>query len=151
MLDFAGRHTMEALLLDTEALLVHTDPTSPNAVAEAVRESSTMRTVNTTMRELSGSFLHSEPIAFFCECDDPTCFGAVWMTSDVFDATIAGHTGWMLLVGHEPSALWHTREVPPVPATCQTLRAVSHTEDRAPRSRRKHRSASPHHQLARAS
>ena len=96
-----------------------------------------MRTVNTTMRELSGSFARPEPIAFFCECRDPTCFGAVWMLADVFDATVVGHRGWMLLERHEPSAPWHTREPPPVPATRRAARAILASDDGAPEPIRK--------------
>jgi hypothetical protein len=151
MLDVAGRHTVDALVLETEVLLVDTDQTSRYAVPEAGRESTSMRTVNTTMRELSGSFARSEPIAFFCECRDPTCFGAVWMTRDMFDATVAGHTDWMLLEGHEPSALWHTRELPPVPVTRGALRAVPDADDGVLKPTSKPRSTSVRQQLARAS
>lgn len=140
-----------ALLLETETLLLQLDQTGPRAVSEAGRESTSMRVVNTTMRELWGSFARREPIAFFCECHDPTCFGVVWMTAEVFDATIAGHTGWMLLEGHEPSALWHTREAPPVPGTGWALHAVLDIDDEAPRPVRKPPNDSLHRRLARAS
>jgi len=139
------------VLLLTETLLLQPDQTGLRGVSETGRESTSMRIVNTTMRELSGSFACREPIAFFCECHDPKCFGVVWMTADVFDATIAGHTGWMLLKGHEPSALWHTREPPPAPATRRGLRAVPDIPEEAPRPIRKPRSGSLHHRLARAS
>ena len=140
---------MNAQLRSTEALLVDTDQTSPHADAAPARESSSIRTVNTTMRELSGSFTGSEQIAFFCECCDPNCFSSVWMSASVFDATVAGHTGWMLVEGHEPSALWHTRELPPLPAT---LRAVAdEAGDGAPRPTTTHRNDPFHQRLARAS
>lgn len=139
---------MEAVLIDTEILSVRTDRMTPHVLAKASRESSPVRTVNATIRELSRA---SEPIAFFCECRDPTCFGAVWMTSAAFDVAIAGHTGWMLLEGHAPSALWHTREPPPAPGARRALRAVPDTEAEAPAPTKKSRGASLHHRLARAS
>jgi len=142
---------MEALLLDTEALLLDTDQTNSHEARDATRESSSMRTINTTMRELSGSFAHSEPIAFFCECRNPKCFSVVWMTADVFDATIGGHTDWMLLDEHEPSALWHTRALPPAPEARRKPRAVPDPGHRAPRPIRKPRGNPLHHRLLRAS
>ena len=134
-----------------ETVAVVTDQTGSVAVPVAVRTSSSMRTINMTMRDLSGSFRRSEPIAFFCECDSPTCFSAVWMSPDVYDATVASHTGWMLLEGHEPSALWHTSERPPTLGTGGALRAVPDAEHEAPQELKKHRSAFFHDRLARAS
>ena len=139
---------MNAHLRARGAVLVDTDQTSSHAGTEPARESSSIRTVNTTMRELSGSFTGSEPIAFFCECRNPHCFSSVWMSASVFDATVAGHTGWMLLEGHEPSALWHTRGLAPLPETSRALRAVPDARPEAPG---KQRSILVHHRLARAS
>lgn len=99
-----------------ETLLVGADQTDAAAAPAGARESSPMRTVNAAMREGARAFSRSEPIAFFWECHDPICFSAAWMSQDVFDATVAGHRGWMLFDGHEPSTLWHTRELPPAPA-----------------------------------
>jgi hypothetical protein len=142
---------MEALLLDTEALLLDTDQTSSRAARKATRESSSMRTINTTMRELSGSFARSAPIAFFCECGNPSCFSVIWMTADGFDTTIAGHRGWMLLETHEPSALWPTRALRPSPETSQTPRAVADAGHGPPRASRKQRRTGLQPRLARAS
>jgi hypothetical protein len=139
---------VNAYLRATDVFLVDTDQTSRHAGAARARESSSIRTVNATMRELSGSFTGSEPIAFFCECRNSNCFASVWMSASVFDATVAGHTGWMLLEGHEPSALWHTRGFPPLPETSRALRAVP---DVRPDDPGKHRSILVHHRLARAS
>jgi hypothetical protein len=147
----ARRYTVEAPLLETKALLLQPDAARPHPVSDAGRESTSMRGVNTTVRALSGSFTRSEPIAFFCECHDPTCFGAVWMTPATFDATISGHTSWMLLEGHEPSALWHTRELRPTPATRRAPCVLSDTDDTAPRPITKSRTARLDHRLARAS
>jgi hypothetical protein len=88
-------------------------------VPAAARRSSLMRAVNLTMRELSGSFQRSEPIPFVCECDNLICFSVVWMSADVFDAAVAGHTGWVVVEGHEPSSLWHAGELPPTPGADQ--------------------------------
>jgi hypothetical protein len=141
---------MQASLLDTEALVV--DPqTASRDTFDSTRESSSMRTVNASMRALSGSFPRSEPIPFFCECHDPDCFSTVWMTADIFDATIAGHTGWMLVEHHDPSALWHTKELPPAPETRRTVRTNSEIEERAPRPARKRRGVLFHQRLVRAS
>jgi len=129
---------MEALLLDTEALLLDTDQRSSRAAREVTRESSSMRAINTTMRELSGSYARSEPIAFFCECLNPYCFSVVWMRADVFDATIAGHTGWMLLEAHRPSAPRQRELYRPRPGRAGR-RAESPTQVTELRGRSEHR------------
>ena len=134
-----------------ETLAVVADQTGSAAVPAAARTSSSMRTVNMTMGDLSGSFRRSEPIAFFCECDSPICFSAVWMSPEVYDATVAGHTDWMLLERREPSALWHMSERPPTSGTGGALRAVPDAEHEAPQEIKRHRSAFFHHRLARAS
>jgi hypothetical protein len=150
-LNFAGRHTVVSVLLETDTLLIDTDQAVPHGVSEPARKSASMRTINTTMRELSQPLAHCEPIAFFCECQNPTCCATVWMTAEVFDATVADHTGWMLLPGHEPSALWHTRHLPPAPATGRTLRVVLNPNHRAPHATWKDVGVSARHRLARAS
>jgi hypothetical protein len=78
--------------------------TLASAVQATMRESSSMRTVNTNMRDVSAPLALSDPIAFFCECGSPSCYSPVWMSAEVFDATVAGHSEWMLLAGHQPSA-----------------------------------------------
>jgi hypothetical protein len=110
------------------------------ALPPAVRESSSMRIVNTTMRELSWSFPGSEPIAFFCECHSPNCFSAVWVSPDVFDATVAGHRDWMLLEGHKPSARWHATSSAPSPAARTALRILPDLDGGTPRPLEKQRS-----------
>jgi hypothetical protein len=115
------------------ALRVGRQRTASLALPPAVRESSSMRTVNTTMRELSRSFPGSEPIAFFCECHSPSCFSAVWVSPDVFDATVAGHRDWMLLEGHRPSGRWRAGAPGPSPATRTRLRVLPDLDDGAPR------------------
>jgi hypothetical protein len=88
----------------------------------ALRASNLMRSVNSNMRQISGTLTESELLPFFCECRTPTCYSVVWMSVGAFDATVATERGWMLLDGHEPSALWHRRD--PLP-TRQTVRSRS--------------------------
>jgi len=73
-----------------------------------------MRELNGNLRALSATFAHSDPIAFFCECQNPSCFAPVWMSVTAFDATVTGKTSWLLSEGHEPSTLWHVREPLPI-------------------------------------
>jgi hypothetical protein len=89
---------MEARLLDPEQPVV------------ARRESRLMHSVNTNLRERTEASPGSDPIAFFCECGDATCYLPMWMAVEAFDAMVAAETGWLLLDGHEPSGLWHRRE-----------------------------------------
>jgi len=110
-----------------------------------------MRTINTSVRALAGPLARREAIAFFCECQNSNCCSTVWMTAEAFDTTIAGHTGWMLFSGHEPSVSWHTRELPPVPETHRSLRAVSGGNERASYSTGKDASVSPRQRFAQAS
>ena len=72
------------------------------AAPVALRSSSLMRRVNNKLRHLSEAFAHSEPIAFFCECQNASCYAAIWMSMAAYDATLAERTGWLLLEGHEP-------------------------------------------------
>jgi hypothetical protein len=67
------------------------------------RASSSMREANMLMRQVSGSFARSDPIAFFCECRIPTCYSVVWMSAPVFDANVEGGAEWLLSHDHEPS------------------------------------------------
>jgi hypothetical protein len=90
-------------------------------VAATRRESSLMHTVNSNLRERSEAEDHSESIAFFCECQSPSCYAPVWLSVNDFDLTAAADTGWLLIAGHQPSALWHRRA--PLP-TRQTARAA---------------------------
>jgi hypothetical protein len=73
------------------------------------------------------------------------------MSLDVFDRTVAGQTGWMLVEGHEPSARWHARELPPVPEASRALRTVPDASDEASRPIRKRLRTHLHERLARGS
>ena len=86
------------------------------------RDSNLMRSVNTNLRQRSEMLAGNEPIAFFCECANPSCYSPLWMSVTVFDERLADQPGWVLHEGHEPSALWHRRE--PLP-TRTSLRARS--------------------------
>lgn len=45
-----------------------------------------LRQVNDLMREGLRNRGPAEPIAFFCECDDPSCYQAVWLRLGEYDA-----------------------------------------------------------------
>lgn len=45
-----------------------------------------LRQVNDLMRAGLRNRGPAEPIAFFCECDDPACYRAVWLTLGEYDA-----------------------------------------------------------------
>jgi len=71
-----------------------------------VRASSSMRSVNRSMRQVARSFALADPIPFFCECEIPTCYSVVWMSAVSFDATVEDNrTGWLLVEAHTPSEL----------------------------------------------
>jgi hypothetical protein len=44
-----------------------------------------LRRVNDLMREGLRRRVSDDPIAFFCECDDPDCFQPVWLTGGEYD------------------------------------------------------------------
>jgi hypothetical protein len=77
----------------------------PAVIVPAIRAraSSSMRKVNMLMRQVSGSFAGSDPIAFFCECRTPTCYSVVWMSAPVFDANVGDSAEWLLADDHDPS------------------------------------------------
>jgi hypothetical protein len=77
-----------------------------------IRDSDFMRAVNSNVRRLADALPHREELAFFCECQFPPCYSAVWMSRAAFDATTAAGGGWLLLDGHEPSAPWPSRPAP---------------------------------------
>jgi hypothetical protein len=104
-----------------EARLANSDQVSAPAPV-ALRASNLMRSVNSSMRQISGTLTECELLPFFCECRTPTCYSVVWMSVGAFDAKVATERGWMLLDGHEPSALWHRQD--PLP-TRQTARSRS--------------------------
>jgi hypothetical protein len=107
---------MEAHLVDSEG------PGSQVTAVTRRRESSLMHTVNSNLRQRSEAVDTSESIAFFCECQTPTCYAPVWLSAADFDTAVARDAGWLLLAGHLPSALWHRRE--PLP-TRRTARDAS--------------------------
>jgi hypothetical protein len=88
-------------------------PISP-AARLARRESSLMRGINGDLRRRSEALADSELIAFFCECRNASCFSPVWLSPRGFDVRVADGRGWLLLDGHDASALWHRRE--PLPS-----------------------------------
>jgi hypothetical protein len=101
-----------------EAHLVGSDGLGMQAAA-AQRDSSLMHTVNTNLRSCSDAVGTSESIAFFCECQTPSCYAPVWLSAADFDTAVARDTGWLLLAGHLPSALWQRREPLPTGRTAR--------------------------------
>jgi hypothetical protein len=83
-----------------------------------------MHTVNSNLRERSEAVDRAESIAFFCECQTPTCYSPVWLSADDFDLTTAADAGWLLIDGHEPSALWHRRAPLPTRHTARPARSL---------------------------
>jgi hypothetical protein len=79
------------------------DSNDLSAAPTVVRPSNLMRSANRNLRDLSSRLLHSEPIAFFCECRSPECFSIIWMSELAFDATVSDSAAWLLVEGHEPS------------------------------------------------
>lgn len=78
------------------------EETDVTTIIDDARRSERMRQVNDAMWEGLSSGSYSEPIAFFCECADPGCYQAVWLTSEeyasarvdpVWIALQAGHRG----------------------------------------------------------
>jgi hypothetical protein len=106
-----------------ETQLVGSDRSGSQAAATR-RESSLMHTVNSNLRERSEAVDRSESIAFFCECKTPSCFAPVWLSVDDFDLVAAADAGWLLIAGHEPSALWHRRAPLPTRHTARPARSV---------------------------
>jgi hypothetical protein len=117
----------------------------PGAAATAVplarRSSSLVHAVNGNLRVLSGTFLRSDPIAFFCECRDPTCYAPVWMSAAAFDAEVTGSTTWLLSEGHEPSALWHAPTPFPIRVAVRVRPAAEPASPRLRRSTARRRAA----------
>jgi hypothetical protein len=104
-----------------EAHLVGSEGLGTQVAAAAQRDSSLLHTVNSNLRQRSDAVDTSEAIAFFCECQTPSCYAPVWLSAADFDTAVARDAGWLLLTGHLPSALWHRRE--PLP-TRRTSRAI---------------------------
>jgi hypothetical protein len=101
------------------------DPVSPDVLdaPTARRESSLMQSVNRNLRLRLETLAPTDAIAFFCECRSEACYSPVWLPVADFDALVARDAGWLLLDGHEPSALWHRREPLPTRTTARVLRA----------------------------
>jgi hypothetical protein len=108
-----------------ETRLLDSDPPVSAAAPVALRESRLMRRVNSNVRQLSATFADSEPIGFFCECQNPACYSGIWMSEAAFDAMVADQTGWLLLEGHEPIDAWHRREAAPARETNEAERGGS--------------------------
>lgn len=85
------------------------------------RESSSMRNVNKVIRR-DASF-SDELIPFFCECQSLACYSSIWLSPTTFDLEVATQMGWLLLEGHQPSALWHRREPLPRRETVRSRHA----------------------------
>lgn len=79
----------------------------------AIRASSSMRSVNRSMRQVSAALALADPIGFFCECEIPSCYSVVWMSASSFDAAVEDRTGWLLVEAHTPSQLRPTEEPSP--------------------------------------
>ena len=92
-----------------EALRVDPQPDAPVS-GIARRESRLIRNVNSNLRQRADASAPSERIAFFCECQNTVCYSPLWMSVAAFDAMVADQTGWLLLEGHQASALWHRAE-----------------------------------------
>lgn len=76
-----------------------------------LRESGVMRGGNMNLRELSGAFPHSEPLASFCECRNAACYSVISMSAAEFDVMEAHRAGWLLIEAHEPSVPWPMSEI----------------------------------------
>ena len=61
------------------------------------------RATNELIRESLQDRDRADMIGFFCECGDPACFEAVWLSLDDYQAERAGPEGTVLTAGHRPS------------------------------------------------
>jgi hypothetical protein len=112
-----------------EAGVTQPSPESLSAPPDR-RDSNLMRSVNNNLRQRSEALPQEEPIAFFCECANHTCYSPIWKSAAAFDETTV-EPGWLLHDGHEPSALWHRREPLPTRTSLRTATAVDdHRVDR---------------------
>ena len=64
---------------------------------DGTRASHVMRGVNGNVRRLAAALPRRKAVAFFCECQNPTCYSAVRMSLTAFDAKTAAGGGWLLL------------------------------------------------------
>lgn len=86
-----------------EALQVGLDQPDGAVALSAHRESTLIRSVNRDLRQRTETLGDTDQIAFFCECQDATCYAPVWMSAATFDAIVGTESEWLLLDGHEPS------------------------------------------------
>ena len=100
-----------------EAPLNVTDKLGSAEAPLARRESSLMRSVNGSMRHGSESLAPSDSIPFFCECENPSCHSSIWISIADFDTVVADATAWLLVQGHQPSALRYRGESSPTRET----------------------------------
>jgi len=100
------------------------DAAPAQAAEPGTRPSSLMRAVNTSMRAADANA--HDPIAFFCECRNATCFVVCWMTRAAYDAHTEADAGWILSEGHNASEPWAARRpVPRSPETASPIRPKS--------------------------
>lgn len=69
-------------------------------ITTETRQGDRMRQVNDSMLESLVNSGYDEPIAFFCECSDPDCYQAVWLTSAEYAEARAEPTWRPLLEAH---------------------------------------------------
>jgi hypothetical protein len=81
-----------------------------DSLTSGVQKARLMVEVNGRLRQLAETLARSEPIAFFCECTRPSCYGVVWLSGTDFDALAAEGAGWVIVAGHEPSEPYEARE-----------------------------------------
>lgn len=109
------------------------DHTETLAVQRTLRSSSFIRAVNANFGALSRMFGYSDSVAFLCECGDPGCYAAVWMSATAFDQVATGNSVWLLSAGHEPSTVSYVPEVvrprvlAPHPVARRLGRSVRHS------------------------
>jgi hypothetical protein len=90
-----------------ESCHMDADPSVTPTDRMALRSSSFIHSINVNLRTVGVTPAHSDQIAFFCECSNPSCYAAVWMSPAAFDAAAAAGPTWLLIKGHEPSGLEH--------------------------------------------
>lgn len=65
-----------------------------------VPRSSLFREVNERIREITTSWDDSQPVGFFCECDDPACTAPIELTLPHYDAIRATPERLVVIRGH---------------------------------------------------
>ena len=69
-------------------------------VAPASRHPDTMRRVNELISNSLVNGGRDEPVAFFCECDDPDCYRPVWLAPAVYQSARSDPQWVALAEGH---------------------------------------------------